>query len=280
MSWSTRDTGEMMPITKVLVNEREDLPIPVRDEVWDLFLEVRAITPVVFIFDPTRRNGAAQEGVFAEAFHKPETSEVGINIFVHNVTEGILAHEIIHLLMIVRGEPYLIPDDDDGTPDWLGPVLNLITNSVQHIKILRFCEKIGLDHPDLREMWFSEMRDVNRQVSAHDEPEQYLRLYGSYKTFRGLVSDIPGEEIFQCLHPALRSGFDDGLRAYQEISTIDVYDREFNFKALLCVGRIFKLSTFHALLESTNFILGEQKRYDPGTGKLVHTSFLTGFLRR
>lgn len=267
-----------MAITKVLVNEREDLPIPVRDEVWDLFLEVRAITPVVLIFDGSRRNGAAQEGVFAEVFHEPETSEVGIYSYVHNVTEGILAHEIIHLLMIVRGEPYLIPDDD--APDWLGPVLNLVTNSVHHIKIVRFCEKIGLDHPDMREMWFSEMRDVNREVADQDEPEQYLRLYGSYKTFRGLVNNVRGEEIFHCLHPTLRSGFDDGLKAYQEISAIDRYDREFNFKALLCIGTIFKLSTFHALLESSNFIHRVRKRFDPGTGKLVNTSFLTGFLRR
>ena len=117
--------------------KRNELPIEVSEQVWRLIEEVQRIQPLKLELDPTRKNGRISENVDSQ-FGFNNKFEIGIFIYTTELSEDLLAHEVLHAWrMVVKGFPRFVGRG-------LGRI-NSLESVIQHQHIFEMLAGMNLD---------------------------------------------------------------------------------------------------------------------------------------
>lgn len=164
--------------------KRGDLPIPVSDPVWDLIKEVQVIAPLQLI---TRRRDKAPSNRDAESSFHPKTFEIGIWLY-DNITEELIAHEVLHAWLRVKGYPRFSVINKGGLGDF--------ENLIQHYYMFEKLKEMGFDPiPQAQEGWeegvviMRGLENRYRKLKTRD-----LTLRGTVAALDGLIAELDSEK--------------------------------------------------------------------------------------
>jgi len=239
--------------------ERGDLPIPVSDPVWDLIMEVQAIAPLQLI---TRRRDKAPSNRDAESSFDPKIFEIGIGLY-DNITEALIAHEVLHAWLRVKGYPRFSVINKRG----LGNFENLI----QHYYIFEKLKEMGFDPiPQAQEDWeegvviMRGLENSYRKLKTRD-----LILRGTLAALDGLMAELDFEKVRGDIITAFRPGVDSAVKVYQELTEADLTDIQEHFELYRSIASILDLTSADAVIKKNDFEARTTYTYDILSGEEI-----------
>jgi len=243
--------------------KRADLPIAVRDEVWNLIEQVQAIEPLQLKIDPTRRDGTVTPNVDAQFWFNPRTLEIGILLYEPEPSEHLLAHEVLHAWRtVVQGFPRVYPKDLQ--------FLAMLDNSIQHQHIFQVLEEMGFEAiAEAREEWergVLVMNELGDRMTAGKSTRELIIL-GAITALDGLMVGLAPEKVRQDLLPKLRQGVDKAVEINEELSKTDLTDMQENFTIRQRIASILGLTAKDAVIMKFDFKVRGVYSYDPVSGK-------------
>lgn len=246
---------------------RDDLPIAVSEQTWQIFEDVQKIQELFLEFDLERREGTVSENVLAQFSVLPSEFKIGITIYTKNITEEILTHEVLHARRIIQGYPFFYRVSFPETK-----TMSNLSNDIEHISVYETLEKMGFDpRPESLKEWKKgiEILRTNLDRIPQDAPSHVLDVIGASCTFGGLIRNLDIKEIEKIIPKRIKKGVSSGLKIHDELSKYNLSNKEDNFNALISVACILKLTLKDVVIGKLDFESRRRLYYNPNDGSLV-----------
>ena len=243
--------------------KRADLPITVSDQVWNLIEQVQAIEPLQLQIDHTRRDGQVSANVDAQFGFNPRTLEIGIWLYGQELSEHLLAHEVLHAWrLVVQGYPkfYLKNLKFIGNLD----------NTIEHQHIFQALEAMGFEAiAEAREDWehgVLVMNELGDRMTAGKSTRELIIL-GAITALDPLMVGLSPDKVRQDMLPKLRQGVDKAVEINEELRKADLTDMEENFRVRQRIASILGLTAQDAVIMKFDFKVRGTYSYDPVSGE-------------
>ncbi|MDA2930753.1 hypothetical protein MYX84_12555 [Acidobacteria bacterium AH-259-O06] len=248
--------------------KRDALPIKVSDQVWNLIEEIQVIEPLQLKIDLTRRNGKVSPNVAAQFRFHSSTFEIRILLYEQNLSEEILAHEVLHAWkLVVGGHPRFYRNRFFETK-----TIDNLEGPIQHQHIFQVLEKMGFDPiPGAKEDWERGIKILLKESEKIplDRSQRELTVMGATYALGGLVAGLDSEQVRQAIPPRLRQGVDKAVEIHKELSKADLTTMQENFRIRRRIASILDLTISDAVIRRFDFKVRSSYAYDPVSGQQV-----------
>jgi len=247
--------------------QRGDIHIRISDATWQIFEDIQEIEPLFIEYDPTWKDGNVSKNVSAQFQYRPCDFNIGIVIYNVDISEMILAHEILHAKLIVQGHPFFYRVAFPANK-----IIANLENEIQHIQIYKTLSNMGFNSDSSRiKNWKKGTKIMHYEINKIPaNTQQYvLNVIGASSTLGGLLRGINISEIRSRIPRIFSGGIDLGVQIFEESKKYDLTDKEEDFKFHLRVASLLKLTYQDTVVGKLDFEIRKRFYYDPLNGRLL-----------
>ena len=246
--------------------KRSDLPITVRDEVWNLIEEVQKIEPLQYATDLTRRNGRVSPNVEAQFWTHLGNLKIGILAYVNNPSEELIAHEVVHAWRAVKGYPKIWPREGRE-------IVAGLDNFLQHPHINQVLEKIGFEPLlEAKKKWGEgiKLQHEDRDKIIAGMSERNLMLLGVTTALEGLIAGLDSKQVRKDILPEFGPGVVQAVEIHGKLKKANLNNVEEDFDVRLKIAKILELTGEDATIKIFDFKARAVHTYDILSGEEIN----------